>query len=75
MEEVERNWYTVFLGRGYYPVQDEIIEWCRKNIGVGGWYPSPGDKHFLWAIENSFGHISISFRNQKDFVWFSLIWN
>lgn len=70
----DQNWHTIMLGRDYYSLQGEIMDWCKQNVGPGGWYPSSGDKNFLWAIESSFGHVSISFRNQEDLMWFSLIW-
>ena len=70
---VKPAWHTIHLGRDCYSKQDEIVDWCRANIGEGGWY-SPNKQDLVWVIENNFGHISISFKHEADLIYFSLVW-
>lgn len=69
-------WHTLLLGREKQYTIESIMTWCKLNIGDGafGYYLS-GNNNYLWVMENNFGHISISFRNEKDLTYFSLVWS
>lgn len=69
-------WHTLLLGRGKQHTIESMIDWCKLNIGHGGWYYLSNDiEECLWVMENNFGHTSISFRNEKDLTYFSLVWS
>jgi hypothetical protein len=71
------NFYT--FGKDRYHLNGEMEQWCRENIGDGGWsYANPetwegmGDK--IWVMSSMFGNTKFSFKDPKDLTMFLLRW-
>lgn len=61
----------VHLSREFYSSQARLIDWCRVNIGPGGWEECPTilcpDKHqWVWSLECTFGCSIFRFDNDED---------
>ncbi len=63
--------YKVTFGREKYPLLNEIQEWCRANIGAGGYITRD---HCVWRIETSFGYSKFYFTHEKHYMLFMLRW-
>lgn len=67
---------TVSLGRDRYHLQDEMVAWCRENVGLGSWWNSlpalPAGQD--WSIQCIFGRTTFWFKQDSDAVLFSLKW-
>ena len=68
---------TVTVSRDRYYQQDEMIAWCRAQVGVGAWWnalpalPAGQD----WSIQCIFGQTTFWFKNEKHATLFSLKWS
>lgn len=62
------------FGKDRFHLQDEMIKWCRTNLGEGGWgsYNKAGIKQ--WSVESMFGSTFFYFRNPHDAMMFKLVW-
>lgn len=56
----------ITLGRKYYPIIPDIVDWCKIQYG----YPRTG----RWDYSEIFGHTTFYFRLDKDYNWFVLKW-
>ena len=56
--------------RRYHEVDDMIL-WCKNNIGRGGYIPH---EYNSWEIVGIFGNSTFRFKNEKDSVLFALRW-
>lgn len=66
---------TVTFGRDLYHLQDEMIAWCREQIGVGTWWVLPQPPANMdWCVECTFGRTTFWFKRESDAVLFSLKW-
>lgn len=53
----------------------EMISWCEKNLGEGGYYSfTKNPETAKWAIESMFGSTHFFFKDSKDAVLFGLTW-
>jgi hypothetical protein len=64
--------YEITFGKDRYHLNRQMEDWCRINVGEGGWIRSDEG---LWIIESMFGTTTFSFKDQKDLVWFILRWS
>lgn len=65
------------LDRNHYHKTHEIEDWLRKNIGRGTWYAGELDHlnlNMKWTISQMFGYTTITFRDDKDAIMFTLKW-
>lgn len=64
------------LGREYYHLQREIMDWCYKNIGNGDWADKGmmEDRNFKWGVSSMFGNTFLTFRDDRDASLFVLKW-
>ncbi len=72
------NFYT--FGKDRYHLNGTMEQWCRENIGEGGWtYSNPktwegmGDK--IWVMSSMFGNTKFSFKDPKHLTLFLLRWS
>ena len=75
------NFYT--FGKDRYHLNGTMEQWCRANIGEGGWsyanYANPmtwegmGDK--IWVMSSMFGNTKFSFKDPKHLTLFLLRWS
>jgi len=69
----------VKCGREFYSRQEQLIKWCKENIGPGGWEESPAllfaDRHqWVWTIYCLFGYSTFDFVNDEDGKRFKEHW-
>ena len=64
----------VSVGKDRYHEQEEMISWCRKNLGKGGWNQSLvlGDNR--WRVDSMFGETQFWFKQERDYLLFCLKW-
>jgi hypothetical protein len=63
----------IIFDKNRYHQQDEMIAWCRENIGPGGWYDMiPDDMD--WSMGCVFGRTTFCFKNEQDCTLFLLKW-
>lgn len=68
---------SVEFSNDYYHKQTEMIEWCKKNVGHGGWFLNKleeGEPPYKWSVISMFGRSKFTFENDKDATLFSLRW-
>jgi len=64
------------FGKDRYHQHLEMIKWCEKNLGDGGYYAfTQRPKTTKWAIESMFGNTHFFFKDPKDAVLFGLTWH
>ena len=71
------SWIT--FGKNRFHQHPEMDQWCRDNIGEGGWtYETPktweGMNGKIWVMHSMFGNTTFCFKEEKDFMWFKLRW-
>ena len=52
-------------------LQNEMVQWCEENIGLGGWLNEP---YYIWHVRAIFGNTFFMFEHEKDATAFSLKW-
>lgn len=53
----------VILGKDLYKIHQPLIDWCREELGVGGWkYLCSED--WNWTVEIVFGNTIFQFKNE-----------
>ena len=72
------NFFT--FGKDKYHLHPEMEQWCRTNIGNGGWtYATPktwegmGDR--IWWRDRMFGNTTFAFKEAKHLSMFLLRWS
>lgn len=63
------------FGKDRYHQQNDMILWCKDNIGSGGWQVPMALTDHKWKIESMFGSSFFYFRDEQDAVLFSLKWS
>ena len=63
--------YEITFGRNYYHILHDIEDWCRKNIGPGGYLVND---LCVWKIDTMFGNSTFAFKHEKHYTWFILRW-
>ena len=62
---------TVKFGKKLYHMHDEMMAWCKTNVGEGSWHQY--NWHFKqWAIECNFGNTTFYFAKPCDATAFKL---
>lgn len=69
----------VVLSKHMYHLQQEMIQWCRDNIGLGGWEDSPAllfpDRpQWVWTVKSTFGDTTFTFRDDEQGKLFKEKW-
>lgn len=60
---------SITLNKKVYHKQMKFVDWCRENIGQGGWNPQE-DCGNLWGITSGFGCTTMYFLKDKDRINF-----
>jgi hypothetical protein len=63
--------FEVTFGKERYHQINDMVRWCKDNIGDGGWLA--GD-HDWWACEGAFGNTTFKFKRDADHTMFLLRW-
>jgi hypothetical protein len=71
------SWIT--FGKDCYHLNGEMEQWCRDNVGNGGWtYGSPatweGMEGKIWTMHSMFGNTTFCFKEAKHLTMFILRW-
>lgn len=73
---------VVQFGKNMYHLQAEMEKWCSNNIGqnplyrnwVGG-EPKTWEGLGTWCMASMFGNTFFFFKEEKDALWFELVWS
>ena len=63
---------SITFGKDKYHLNRAMEQWCRDNVGDGGWTQMDGES---WYIKSMFGHTTFTFRNPTDLTLFALRWS
>jgi hypothetical protein len=66
--------YQVHFEKDRYHQVLEMINWCHKQFGEGG-YIASSNKTDRWAVATAFGKSSWLFKNKDDATLFALKWS
>jgi hypothetical protein len=62
-----------------YHLNGAMVEWCRDNIGLGGWTQMREVTDWTtlgkWRIHSMFGNTTFMFKDTKDYTMFLLRWS
>lgn len=66
--------------KNQYHLQNEMIDWCEKNIGPGSWYSHINDTEGLkqsdqWGCWWTLGMGGFIFRTEEQLKLFADIWS
>jgi len=68
----------VRVSKRQYHEQQDMIEWCRGNFGMGGWKLMRGmytdSNEWKWDVESAFGTTFFNFVNEADAEAFRGYW-
>ena len=70
--------YEIKLGREHYHHSREMIDWCEKYIGHGGWNSRYIDKlpvGYKWDVDQTFGYTTFRFEDARDYSKFVVKWD
>jgi hypothetical protein len=73
------NFYT--FGKDRYHLNNEMEQWCKENIGQGGWsYANPKTwegmhGNWIWVMSSMFGNTTFSFKDPNHLTLFLLRWS
>jgi hypothetical protein len=64
----------VSFGKDRYHQQEDMIRWCKTTLGKGGWGQSLvlGDNR--WRVDSMFGSTHFWFKEERDYLLFTLRW-
>lgn len=69
---------SVTFDKNRYHEHPDMVDWCKANIGKGGWCALSIDRSLLpdnlWAIEAMFGNTTYSFERREDYELFLAKW-
>jgi hypothetical protein len=70
---------TINLGTiaSNFTQQDQRYKWCQEQIGKGAYFDSRAfwDPEVKWSVDQSYGNIYFTFRNDRDATMFVLRWS
>ena len=70
---------TINLGTvaSNFTQQDQRYKWCEAQLGKGAYFDSRAfsDPEVQWAVDQSYGNIYFTFRNDRDATLFTLRWS
>jgi hypothetical protein len=55
-----------------YHLQQDMIEWCKENFGLGGGWVEDEVSH--WSVSSAFGNTFFKFKREADATLFALRW-
>jgi len=62
----------IVIGKRRYHLQEQMINWCKNNIGPGSWFKNePGN---VWSVSSMFGSTFFVFNRDEDATAFVLRW-
>lgn len=69
----------ITFGKNQYHLNGDMEQWCRANIGHGGWtYDTPktweGMDGKIWVMHSIFGNTTFAFKYPKHLTLFTLKW-
>jgi hypothetical protein len=65
----------ISFGKDRYHEYLDMIAWCEKHCGEGGYYEfSKNPDTANWSINSMFGNTHFFFRNTEDALLFALRW-
>ena len=64
---------TVRFDKNKFHLHQEMMQWCRDNIGPGSWV-SMYVENGKWAIDIIFGNTTFVFKDPEDMLMFKMIW-
>lgn len=64
----------VSFGKDRFHEQEDMIQWCRKNLGTGGWNQSLVLGESRWRVDSMFGNTHFWFKEERDYLLFCLKW-
>jgi len=65
---------SIRFGKEYYHKHREMINWCEKHCGEGGWGVSVKRDEWDWSVDSMFGITTFFFRNESSLLMFTLKW-
>ena len=76
---VKADMNEIQFGKDRYHQQGDMIAWCQKNVGNGGWtYGTPkvweGMNDNVWVVWSMFGNTTFVFKEPKHLSMFILKW-
>jgi hypothetical protein len=70
--------FEVKLGRNYYARSSQIVCWLLDHVGPGHAYEYTNQyvhsDAAMWKWDQMFGHTTIQFKRQEDWMQFKLTW-
>lgn len=57
---------SITIGREYYHLHQTLMEWCRRNVGNGGWKRLVEDENSSWVMEVMFGYATFEFTDSAS---------
>ncbi len=69
----------ISFGKKQYHRNIDMVDWCGKHIGPGGWswgFPDPWEdmEDRIWCVFGVFGNITFCFKDPKHLTLFILKW-
>jgi len=64
----------ISFGQDRFHQQEEMISWCKRHCGDGGWQAITKSDKARWSVDSMFGHTHFFFKEEKDLVLFSMKW-
>lgn len=73
---------VVEFDKDMYHLQTAMERWCTENIGTNPLYknwvfaePKSWEGLGNWCMSSIFGNTFFYFKNEKDAMWFKLVWS
>lgn len=70
--------YKITFGKNRYHQYQEMIEWCEKHVGFGGYktyFAEDGLRgECKWWIDQVFGNTTFGFSDPRDYSKFVVKW-
>ena len=65
------------FGKSQYHQISAMEQWCRANIGAGGWAnpAAPMAPGHLWTVHSMFGNTTFLFKQPSHCTLFTLKWS
>ncbi len=64
----------ISFGKERYHEYLDMIAWCEKHCGDGGYHAFTRNNDARWSVETMFGNTHFFFKEEKDVVLFSMKW-
>ena len=68
----------VTFDKDQYHLNGKMQQWCENHLGPPAYsidnIRDDGVLKNLWHYKSTFGRTTYSFKNEKDYTWFVLVW-